>query len=157
MHSTHPDWDDPMARVGALIATMVVAALLIISTSSRSPAVVAAPQTRLQPLIVITATPALPTARPPEPAAQPTPEPVIVVQYVEVPVPVYVPATIDPPPAARPVETHYQEVAVPEGGVQVSIAPAGEKPIVSSIHTTGIDQPRPARLNRGESSGQVTP
>jgi hypothetical protein len=96
----------------------------------------------LEPIIIVTATPSLPTALPVMPttaplavmtAPEPTQAPAVVVQYIEVPV--YV--------APPPLEAHYNTVGVPPGGMQVSIAPVGEKPIVSSIHVSGIDHPRP--------------
>ena len=146
--------DDPMARFGAIIAMLTVVGLLLISAydhreartvEARGPALDATP--RLPIVIVQTATPA-PTA-----TALPTPEPQIVVQYVEVPV--YLPATVDSPPPAPVVQ--QQPVEVPPGAVQVYVAPAGEQPVVSSIHVSGLDgADRPRRLD-GETTKQVTP
>jgi hypothetical protein len=101
----------------------------------------------LEPIIIVTATPSLPTARPAEPTAaplavmaapEPTQAPVVEVRYVEVPVYVAV--------SPVPLEAHYNTVGVPPGAMQVSIAPVGEQPIVSSIHVSGIDHPRPERF-----------
>jgi hypothetical protein len=105
----------------------------------------------LEPIIIVTATPSLPTVLPVEPtvaplavmaAPEPTPAPVVEVRYVEV----YVVEPMQAPVSPVPLEAYYNTVAVPEGGMQVSIAPVGEKPIVSSIHVTGIDHPRPERF-----------
>lgn len=148
-----PQSDDPLSRFGALAMLLGAIALLFISAQSHQPQAQAAPRDGpvLAPRIVMV----MQTAQPaptlvPAPTATALPAQ-IVVQYVEVPV--YLPATVDLPP---PPIVQYQDVAVPPGAVQVYVAPAGEQPVVSSIHSSEVEMERPARLG-GETSKQVAP
>lgn len=144
---------DPLARFGAMMMMMIVVSLILISAyDHRATRAVEAAGPALAPtpriVMVMQTAATAPTAAP-----LPTPEPQIVIQYVEVPV--YLPATTDMPPPAPVVR--QQPVEVPAGAVQVWTAPPGERPVVSSVHVSGLDgADRPARLD-GETAKQVTP